>query len=216
MLSSVRKTLYRCQLVIRGKWTDKSVTSLIPREMSVVMRSKNTAFVAVSRYDGKLAREFPRPRAASAKPATREERVLFCGSVKISIYIGLASFMSQALWATHKSIQGNSQHSSNNLSLKKWNNLANYCLTSFNTRAHFCLPRNILCRKLQIILNSRPCPTYQSFKSHPREALPGSGSRSSNTLNTLKQPQTHKCSHTLGCEIKTRLLVLLFLSRWKA
>lgn len=65
-------TFYRCQLVIRGKWTDKSVTPLIPQEMSVVMRTESTAFVAVYLNDGKLAREFPRPLAASAKPAKRK------------------------------------------------------------------------------------------------------------------------------------------------
>lgn len=68
------QTLYRCQLVIRGKWTDKNVTSLIPREMSIVMRTSRTAFVAVYLNDGKLAREFPRPLAASAKPAMRRVR----------------------------------------------------------------------------------------------------------------------------------------------
>lgn len=42
--------------------------------MSVVIRTKRTAFVAVSRNDGKLAREFPRPRAASAKPVKMRQK----------------------------------------------------------------------------------------------------------------------------------------------
>lgn len=41
--------------------------------MSVVMRTRRTAFVAVYLNDGKLAREFPRPRAASAKPVRMME-----------------------------------------------------------------------------------------------------------------------------------------------
>lgn len=42
--------------------------------MRIVMRTKRTAFVVVYLNDGKLAREFPRPLAASAKPETRRAR----------------------------------------------------------------------------------------------------------------------------------------------
>lgn len=61
--------------------------------MSVVMRTESTAFVAVYLNDGKLAREFPRPLAASAKPAKREERVV--RECQAMILLGLTSFTSQ-------------------------------------------------------------------------------------------------------------------------
>lgn len=40
------------------------------------MKTNRTTFAAVSRMDGKLAREFPRPRAASANPVKKEGLVL--------------------------------------------------------------------------------------------------------------------------------------------
>lgn len=53
-------------VIIRGKWADKNVISLIPRDTNVVNSTNRMAFINL-KY-GKLAREFPCPLAGSAIP----------------------------------------------------------------------------------------------------------------------------------------------------